>query len=364
MLSTHFEKVVIIESETLSTPDSDRKNVPQYFQVHTIVGVHERPKRPLRPNRSYNSLTTRSNRFSLTSTRPCSEPTAGHLARWTITTPKGTVSSSRPISWSALGFACLGLGTRLRQDSNVTDQNSFEPMIRKMVMEIKNVEFVNGTVTGLTVAQDKSRVTGITYRRKTEEGQSSKEQTMDAVFVADCTGPSCAGIKWLKAHDYAIPSKVQYSPAIHYSTVTFPTTAELRENTIWPDNTKWDDAQVLLYANAADAHNGREYGVYLQRTEQKRLMLALMGWGPNVIPDSKATIEDVIDFAARDPKLKNFAEDGRKFIEEARKQGENPQPHRLIVQNCWQYDYASVAGLPSNFVCMGDSRERVNPTVR
>jgi hypothetical protein len=86
--------------------------------------------------------------------------------------------------------------------------------------------------------------------------------------------------------------------------------------------------------------------------------------GPGVIPDSKSSVEDIIDFAAQDPKLKFFAEVGRKHLAEAIKQGETPQPHRLIVQSCWQYDYASVSGLPSNYVCLGDSRERVNPTAR
>lgn len=37
ILSAHFERVLVIESETLATPDQERKNVAQYNQVHTIL---------------------------------------------------------------------------------------------------------------------------------------------------------------------------------------------------------------------------------------------------------------------------------------------------------------------------------------
>jgi hypothetical protein len=37
IFSTHFEKVIVVESETLSSPDQPRKNVQQYNQIHTIL---------------------------------------------------------------------------------------------------------------------------------------------------------------------------------------------------------------------------------------------------------------------------------------------------------------------------------------
>lgn len=74
--------------------------------------------------------------------------------------------------------------------------------MRKLVMKTcPNIEFVNGTVTGLKVSSDKKIVTGVTYRPKANEGASGQELALDAVFVSDCTGPSCAGVKWLKAHE-------------------------------------------------------------------------------------------------------------------------------------------------------------------
>jgi alkyl hydroperoxide reductase subunit AhpF len=75
--------------------------------------------------------------------------------------------------------------------------------MRKLVMKTcPNIEFINGTVTGLKVSPDKQTVTGVTYRPKASEGASGQELTLNAVFVSDCTGPSCAGVKWLKAHEY------------------------------------------------------------------------------------------------------------------------------------------------------------------
>jgi hypothetical protein len=72
----------------------------------------------------------------------------------------------------------------------------FEPMMRKMVIDtVKNVEFINGTVTGLQVGSDRSTITGAIIRHKDAE---KGEETINVKLVADCTGPSTAALKWLR----------------------------------------------------------------------------------------------------------------------------------------------------------------------
>jgi hypothetical protein len=65
-----------------------------------------------------------------------------------------------------------------------------------MVMAtVNNVEFINGTVTGIKVSDDRQTITGATIRRKDSE---KGDETIDVKIVSDCTGPSTAALKWLR----------------------------------------------------------------------------------------------------------------------------------------------------------------------
>lgn len=94
-------------------------------------------------------------------------------------------------------------GAHVKMDPNMIStpwlcmtRPGFEPMMRKMVMAtVNNVEFVNGTVTGIRVSEDRKTVTHAIIRHKDSE---KGEETVECKIMADCTGPSTAALKWLR----------------------------------------------------------------------------------------------------------------------------------------------------------------------
>lgn len=88
-------------------------------------------------------------------------------------------------------------------------------------------------------------------------------------------------------------------------------------------------------------------------------MVAILAWGKDCpVPGPEANMDDLVEFVANaDPQTAFFKDLGGKILEHIRSSGiPEPTGSRLLFQQCYKLDYENTAGLPSNLVCVGDSR--------
>jgi hypothetical protein len=99
----------------------------------------------------------------------------------------------------------------------------FEGLLRRLVYKYyPNITIVHGTVVGVTPSDDGSRLVSARIRMSTDEGPTWMERVIPLSFIVDCTGPACAGLRWL-SHAYPALDRIGrdvYDPKVHYATAT------------------------------------------------------------------------------------------------------------------------------------------------
>ncbi|KAJ7195833.1 hypothetical protein GGX14DRAFT_376714 [Mycena pura] len=111
-------------------------------------------------------------------------------------------------------------------------RSGFETLLRRLVLDkasYPNIELVPDTVTDiLPDPQDRSRLRTVVVRT-----ESSSLREFPASLVVDCTGPACAGVKWLGRHGYGTSEnliagklpldqlKISFDQKLRYSSMMF-----------------------------------------------------------------------------------------------------------------------------------------------
>jgi hypothetical protein len=127
---------------------------------------------------------------------------------------------------------------------------AFESMIRRLVLgrgSFPNIDTVAGTIT--SVKRDANHSS---YIKSVSVRTSNTTVDMDASLVIDCTGPTTAGLKWLKAAKFdaaddtstkGIPIdelRITYNHKTRYSIFHFDIPSDLGRRLPIPDG--WDGA--------------------------------------------------------------------------------------------------------------------------
>lgn len=242
---------------------------------------------------------------------------------------------------------------------------AYETLVRKLVNKYcDNVEFVNGTVTGIQIDVDGpsqglegagvgDRIQSVTI--KTKDGLETKEPTL---LLVDCTGPTCAGLKWVSSIDKPLNiPKPSYDPKVYYTTAEFHVDPKSMENVAIPGG--WKNARAI-YNYLPDSRMDRRTLLCMKR-EDNTLQFAAGGFDvpakPRSISDlriffrSLKGIDPVPDFMYRMlDVLEKTGADQKATYSDAR------------VPPCYYVKYHEVSDkMPSNFVALGDSVMRVNP---
>jgi 2-polyprenyl-6-methoxyphenol hydroxylase-like FAD-dependent oxidoreductase len=185
VLSDHFTHVTIVERDHLPEGAEQRKGVPQGKQGHGLLSGGQRVMEALFPG----------------------------LTNDLIAQGATAVDVIADICWHQPG------GYRLRFASGLDGISMSRPLleaaIRRRTNLIPNVEIIDGCeVTGITASADRTRVTGITIRRR--DGDNPGE-TLAAELVVDASGRGSRAPSWLEDLGYARPEEEKITVGVGYT---------------------------------------------------------------------------------------------------------------------------------------------------
>ncbi|KAG9126359.1 hypothetical protein FRC07_003703, partial [Ceratobasidium sp. 392] len=247
---------------------------------------------------------------------------------------------------------------------------ALEHVFRAYVQEIPNIRTIQGTVTGIHPDVTGHRIERVVVQLK---GDSTSTIELEAAMLADCSGPATIGLKLLEKAQgtgWGPYPKISYDPKISYATGHIPIAGRLRQ-TLPMFTRKTDDYTTfdkLGYVKNVIPH-----------AEQDNRMVCIIrsdencGWGlsPDARPRSFSDYIQQVDSIWRSASNGASGEgdanrmavmDSLRAIEDSlTEDGVAPQFKYCKMGPCYKIDY-SKAPKPSNFVAIGDSVLRVNPT--
>jgi len=268
------------------------------------------------------------------------------------------------IYWSGIPFP-LKASWRGLTPPNVLGMSrpGLETMLRRLIMmSCANVSCMAGTVTSLVQKPGTTTTQGV----KVRTAWGDREQIISAAFVADCTGPARAGLKWLKElQSYSDLSsrlplenlKESYSHKLTTSSweIAIPSNLIPRIHALgFPGD--FESAWAVLNCAPDPREDKRAIAVVCQ--ENNMINLACGGWG---IDDAPHTLSEAKAYANRIRLARPLPHWVIPFIELLEKE-KLPAVHLQVrVPPAVYVHYEKAEGLPSNFVVMGDAAMHMNP---
>jgi hypothetical protein len=130
----------------------------------------------------------------------------------------GRIVPADQVNFHMLGKPILldDVGAGRTLDSVTMTRGGLEATDRLLTLNLPNIRLIHGKGVDVDVQDD--RVVAVSYR---PHGQTALEQ-LEAAFVADCTGTSRMGVKWLKRHGYQSPRVSSYTAHVRANVFEFP----------------------------------------------------------------------------------------------------------------------------------------------
>ncbi|QRW01982.1 cell fusion protein cfr1 [Ceratobasidium sp. AG-Ba] len=341
--SRFFEQVTIIEPDSMSEPT--RTRVAQSEQIHGIQAISLQILRGIIPG------------------------FGGRVLRF-----GGRILESN--GQLQLGATDIQFAPGTLPDTIFISRLSLEHLLRDYIQEIPNIDTVQGVVAGVVPDATNGRIEKVIVQPKSN-GTAMVE--FNAAMLVDCSGPATMGMKLLEKTQgtgWGPYPKLSYDPKISYATALVPIADRLRKT-------------LPVFTREVDGYSSYEKLGYLKsvipnadqddriaciiRADDKNLMCGVGGWDlssdmrPLTFSDYVQQIDSIWQnatngaLAAEDPS-RAAVMDSLRAIEGALIEDEVVPRFKFCKMGpCYKIDY-SKAPLPSNFVAVGDSFLRVNPT--
>ncbi|CAE7125440.1 unnamed protein product [Rhizoctonia solani] len=253
---------------------------------------------------------------------------------------------------------------------------SLEHMLREYVRSIPTVDIIQGSVTGII-----PDVTGRCIERVIVQAKGCDSQVLefDTAVFADCTGPATIGLRLLEKTQntgWGPYPKTSYDPKISYATALIPVPDRVKD-TLPIFTRQLDEYSTfsnLGYVKSIVPHPEQDDRIVcMVRSDENHLMCGVGGWDlspesrPRSFSDYIQQVDSVWQNASDGKSSEGDASrmavmDSLRAIEAALVEDRIvPQFKYCKMGSCYKIDYAN-APRPSNFVVIGDSLLRVNPT--
>ncbi|KAF8577069.1 hypothetical protein K439DRAFT_587302 [Ramaria rubella] len=222
---------------------------------------------------------------------------------------------------------------------------------RLLTRTCTNTAFMVGTVRKLVPSYDHHKIDSVIVRTHT----SHEQQVNDVWLVADCTGSSQSGLKWLKAAGYEIPHdlRVSYDHKMHYVTTLYTVTEQMRAKLLVPGG--YENAG-FLYTFVADYRWGNA-GFVLSKMDGDTIELCCGGWGDVHLPKKSDDIEGFVRSLRGPVPVPTWVLNVLTVLNE----NGSPVFHPVKIPPCSWVQYRLLSNLPSNFIAIGDSEMQLNP---
>ncbi|KAG8710836.1 hypothetical protein FRC09_020904 [Ceratobasidium sp. 395] len=253
---------------------------------------------------------------------------------------------------------------------------ALEQMLRAYVQEISNIQAIQGAVVGIVPDVTGHRIEKVLVQLK---GDSNPTTELEAAMLADCSGPASIGLKLLEKTQgagWGPYPKISYDPKISYATALVPVVDRLRESLpIFTRETgDYSNFEKLGYLKCIIPHAEQDDRIVcIIRADDNNLMCGIGGWDlspdarPHAFSDYLQQVDSIWQNASNGASSEGNSNrmavmDSLHVIEDAlAEDGVVPQFKFCRMGPCYKIDY-STAPKPSNFVAIGDSFLRVNPT--
>ncbi|CCO28247.1 Cell fusion protein cfr1 AltName: Full=CHS5-related protein 1 [Rhizoctonia solani AG-1 IB] len=253
---------------------------------------------------------------------------------------------------------------------------SLEQLLREYVRSIPTIEIIQGSVTGITPDITRQRIERVTVQAKR---YGSEVLEFDTAMFADCTGPATIGLRLLEKTQnvgWGPYPKTSYDPKISYATALIPVPDRLKD--ILPIFTRQLDEystfSKLGYVKSIVPHPEQDDRIIcMVRSDEDHLMCGVGGWNlspetrPRTFSEYIQQVDSIWQNATDGKPAEGDASrmavmDSLRAIEVALgEDGVVPEFKYCKMGSCYKIDYDN-APKPSNFVSIGDSFLRVNPT--
>ncbi|KAJ7113764.1 hypothetical protein C8R44DRAFT_881356 [Mycena epipterygia] len=327
ILADHFEQVMLVDPEILDQ-EKPKTRIMQYNALHAFVSLFVMGARRLWPDFDTEF-----------------KAAGGLLVPADAQLHYSGVRISSPFQEYPQG--------RL-PDAPLMRRSNVQKVLHKLLLQhptASNINPLAGTVRGVRAAADMSEIQSVIVRKV----DGTELRLDDVALVADCTGTTQAGFKWLKSAGFSLPQNIRcsYNGNLHYATLCFTVPPELEVLLPTPSDNKG-----VLYTNIQHLDYGSALVILLQ-TDNNKVQLAFSNSGDADLPRNTP---DVVPFLLGITGQVSIPPWVVETVSILCERG-NPSFDNIKIPTLShvQYHLLPAGELPSNFVAIGDANLKLNP---
>ncbi|KAJ6569416.1 hypothetical protein B0H19DRAFT_1257065 [Mycena capillaripes] len=331
ILADHFERVILVDPEILDN-EKPKTRIMQYDAIHFFLHLFVAGARRLWPDFDQELLAAGA-RLAPADPRLCYSGIP--LITPYHDYPQGRFPETLMIRRST---AQKVLHTLLMKHATATD-----------------ITLLAGTVRGLEASGDMSSIHSVLVRKP----DGTQMHLNDVALVADCTGSTQAGLKWLKSAGFSLPANLRcsYNGNLRYASLCFTVPPELEATLPIPEPATKTGA-IYCYAQHFE-YGSSVIGLVKTDNNTMQFMVGDSGVGDGDLP---RIASDVVPFISG---VRGHAPIPSWFLETVTILCEHGNPSfdniKIPTQSYIQYHSLPAEVLPSNFVAIGDSNLQLNP---
>ncbi|KAJ7103072.1 hypothetical protein B0H15DRAFT_767331 [Mycena belliarum] len=329
ILADHFERVVLVDPE-LEDTEKPKTRILQYNATHVFLSLFLEGARKLWPDFDSEYL-------AATGRLVPAESGICYSGVKSLTPYQDYPSGSFP-------------------ETLIVRRSTAQKVLSRLLIQhstFANITIIPGTVRGFEATSDATSIQSVTVRKL----DGTEMVLNDVALVAECTGATQAGLKWLRKAGFSLPENIRcsYNANLRYTTLNFTVPAELEAKLPIPESAR---NTMLAYGNIEHfAYGSRWFGLDL--TDNNTSMLLILGHTDDSLPRVASDVVPWILSLRTHAKVPTWVLETIEIICE---QGEPWFDHiRVAPQSYVQYHKAPAGTLPSNFVAIGDATMQLNP---
>ncbi|KAJ6569418.1 hypothetical protein B0H19DRAFT_694446 [Mycena capillaripes] len=329
ILADHFERVILVDPE-IKDNEKPKTRIMQYNAAHVFLSLFVAGARRLWPNFDDEFLTA-----------------GGRLPPADFQVWYSGILLPTPYQDYPPG--CF-------PDTLVIRRSTAQKVLHTLLMKhatARDITVLPGTVRGFEASGDTSSIQSVIIRKL----DGTEMHLNDVALVADCTGTTQSGLKWLKSAGFPVSENLRcsYNGNMRYATMCFTVPPELEATLPIPEPVT---KVASIYTNVR--HPEFAFAGFF-KTDNNTMQL-MVGDSSDGEGDLPRTASEVMPFISE---LRGHAPTPSWFLETVTILCErgNPSFHNIKIptQSYIEYHRLPAGALPSNFIAIGDSTLQLNP---